>query len=93
MKIYSKGNELKREVLSSMDVVVICENGVEMMVKPRLEGGEEVEEEKQDDDNELPDIKLLSIADPRMQKNFWMQDVVHKELGETEGHVHSVIIR
>lgn len=95
LKIYSKGNELKREVLDSMDIVFVCENGVELLVTPRLEGGEIAEESVKeiDDENLLPKIDLRCIGDPRVKLNFWMQDVVHKEVNETEGHVHSIHIR
>lgn len=75
-----------------MDVVFTCENGIENLVMPRLEGGEEVSEIRIDE-NALPEIDLRCIADPRMKENFWMQDVVHKEENETEGHVYSVFIR
>lgn len=79
-----------------MDIVYVCENGIETMVMPRLEGGEEFVEKVVEpiviDDDELPVIELKCIADPRVKECIWYQDFLHKDEDETHGQVYRVSI-
>jgi len=74
LKVYAKGNELERMILSPMDVVYVCEHGLDKFIMPKLENGEEIEVIPEDP-YKLPEIELKHLDVPEMQDHIWEKDM------------------
>jgi hypothetical protein len=73
MKIFNNGNELRRVPLTAMDLVHMCEHGLQSFSEPYLFGGEPMvppSESSDDEESELGDMPVIELHPLLDNSNF-----------------------